>query len=139
MRIGAYLSPARWRRGARMLWTWARMPRRVRGEPLSTLLPRQTPAHPAPPTPDDAVREVAAMAGFLLRLRLPLDNTCLTRSLTLYYCLRAEGVPVQVVFGVRPGRELREGHAWLELQGRPVMEPAERMRGFSPIFRHPEP
>jgi hypothetical protein len=139
MRIGAYLSPARWRRGARMLWTWALMPRRIQREPLSTLLPRLTPPPSAVPPRPDAVEEVAALAGFVLRLRLPLDNTCLTRSLTLFHCLRAERVPAQIVFGIRPGKELREGHAWLELDGRPLMEPAERMRGFSPIFRHPEP
>lgn len=139
MRIGAYLSPSQWRRGTRMLWIWVRMPGWIRREPLSTLLPRLTPAPPSAPARPGTPEDVAAMAAFVLRLRLPLDNTCLTRSLTLYRCLRLERVPVQVVFGVRPDREIREGHAWLELDGCPLMEPVERMQGFTPIFRHPEP
>jgi hypothetical protein len=53
---------------------------------LPALEPKRSPAVADP----SAVTEVAQMAGFLLhRLHLPLDNTCLTRSLTLYHCLRA--------------------------------------------------
>ena len=49
---------------------------------------------------------------------------CLTRGLTLYYCLRRAGVSVVLCFGM--GRTSTgdgfDGHCWLELDGKPYLE-----------------
>ncbi len=115
------------------------MPSRIRRLPLDQLLATLDPRGPVPAERPDTAIEIAEMARFLLyRTPLPLHNTCMVRSLTLYHCLRAEGAPASVVFGVKPGKEIREGHAWLELRGEPYLEPDARRRGFSPIFRYPQ-
>jgi len=140
VRLSRYLSPARFRRAVRLLLVWWGMPRRIRRQPMSTLLPALDPRHPPSTPPPGALEDIADAAVLLVdRWKLPLDDRCLPRTLSLYHCLRAEGIPVEIVFGVRPGPKLEEGHAWLELDGRPLMEPARRMQGFLPIFRHPGP
>lgn len=114
------------------------MPRRLERESLSRLLPSLDPTAPPPP-PDPRASNDYADAALLLvdRWHLPLDDRCLPRTLSLYQCLRGEGLSVRMVFGVRPGRSIEEGHAWLELDGVPYLEPARRMQGFVPVFRHP--
>jgi hypothetical protein len=57
-------------------------------------------------------------------------NTCLKRSLVLYYFLRRIGVNVRVCLGVRYYNSIKtgdvfrklEGHAWLLYKGKPYLE-----------------
>jgi len=139
VRLCRYLKPTRIRRALRLFVVWWRMPGRIEAQPMSVLLPSLDPPHPPPSPRPGAIEDIAdAALLFIDRWRLPLDDRCLPRTLSLYHCLRLEGVPVEVVFGVRPHSGLQEGHAWLELDGRPLMEPAQRMQGFVPIFHHPD-
>jgi hypothetical protein len=46
--------------------------------------------------------------------RLPVEPTCLTRSLVLYRLLRARGIPCQLCIGLRRKESTLEGHAWME-------------------------
>jgi hypothetical protein len=68
---------------------------------------------------------VAVVRRFEAALRvLPrASGTCLTRSLWRAIALRRAGVPVDFVLGVRTdARGHPEGHAWLELDGAPLLE-----------------
>jgi hypothetical protein len=105
---------------------------------MAQLLPALDPAL-APCDPDPTALQDLSDAAVLFvdRWRLPLDDRCLPRALSLYQCLRREGLPVQLVFGVRPGLRIEEGHAWLQMRGEPLLEPADRMQGFVPVFLHP--
>lgn len=50
---------------------------------------------------------------------------CLRRSLLLYFVATRTGYPVSVVVGVRREGSGVTGHAWLELNGCPVLEPGD--------------
>lgn len=76
---------------------------------------------PAPADPDAVARTVLDM----LQVGRPLVRRgCLTRGITLYYCLRRAGVDVTLHFGM--GRVSEgdgfDGHCWLALDGEPYLE-----------------
>ncbi|HLJ80291.1 MAG TPA: lasso peptide biosynthesis B2 protein [Ktedonobacterales bacterium] len=50
---------------------------------------------------------------------------CLRRSLLLYFVATRAGYSVQVVVGARRDGSGVTGHAWIELDGRPLLEPGE--------------
>lgn len=52
--------------------------------------------------------------------RLPTDSRCLVTSLVLSGAMARRGVECPVVIGVRPG-EAFGAHAWVELDGRPLI------------------
>lgn len=118
------------------------LPERLR-EPLPVAVKRldsdMPPKRPSPQT-EKVTRNLADLA-VLLHRRSPL-GLCLRRSLTRYYFLRREGLPVQVHFGARfvdgkPDREIT-GHAWLTLDGKPYYEPGKNWRGFTVMLSFPQ-
>lgn len=57
--------------------------------------------------------------------RLPVDSRCLLSSLVLFRLLAAQGLSPSLVIAVRPGGEVGlDAHAWVELDGRPLLAPA---------------
>jgi Transglutaminase-like superfamily len=56
----------------------------------------------------------------VLRL-LPTDSRCLMRSLVLTGLLARRGVYAKVVIGVRPDPASFGAHAWVEVDGQPVL------------------
>ncbi|MBC7229622.1 MAG: lasso peptide biosynthesis B2 protein [Actinobacteria bacterium] len=59
---------------------------------------------------------------FALLDRIGLRPGCLVRSLALARVLREEGYDACLVFGVRSDDGRMEGHCWVAVDGRPVME-----------------
>jgi hypothetical protein len=55
---------------------------------------------------------------------LPTDSRCLMQSLVLVDILARHGVTTSLVIGVRPGEDFL-AHAWVELDGRPLLPPHE--------------
>ncbi len=89
---------------------------------------------------EKTIRNLADLA-ILLHRRSPL-GICMRRSLTRYYFLRREGLPLQVHFGARfvngkPDREIT-GHAWLTLDDKPYYEPGKNWRGFTVMLTFPQ-
>jgi hypothetical protein len=89
---------------------------------------------------EDNIRQLADLAVLLDR-RSSL-GTCLRRSLTRYYFLQREGVPVEVHFGARfvngvPDREIT-GHAWLSLDDEPYHEDSANWRDFTVMISYPQ-
>jgi hypothetical protein len=79
--------------------------------------------------------------AWLRRLR-PI-NPCLRRSLLLLALLRRDGVPVTLVIGIRaePPRQPNDNalaHAWLELDGEPILERGDPLRHHRPSIRYPQ-
>jgi|SRR5579884_286022 len=57
--------------------------------------------------------------------RLPSDSRCLVRSLVLLRLLARRGVAAVLVIAARPGDPDRlDAHAWVEVEGQPVLPPA---------------
>lgn len=71
----------------------------------------------------DVVRAVAVAAAFF-----PGRAVCLEQSLAGYVLLRRAGHQAQLRLGVQPLPF--EAHAWLELEGRPVLENADELARF---------
>jgi hypothetical protein len=101
---------------------------------------RQSPERPSPQT-EKVTRNLADLA-ILLHRRSPL-GICMRRSLTRYYFLRRQGLPLHIHFGARfvngkPDREI-SGHAWLTLDGSPYREQGQNWRGFTIMLTFPQP
>jgi hypothetical protein len=64
----------------------------------------------------------AIVDGYLRRL--PGDTRCLTRSLVLLAMLGRRGIVGRLVIGVRAAPRFG-AHAWVELDGRPLLQPIE--------------
>ena len=60
-------------------------------------------------------------------------GTCLSRSLTLWWLLRWQGVSTALNIGVRRAAGLFEAHAWLEHEGRVINDQSDIGREFTPF------
>jgi hypothetical protein len=60
---------------------------------------------------------------------------CLTRGVTVYYGLRRCGVEAALCFGVGTVGGTMEGHCWLEVAGRAVLEPGDPLTVFTEVAR----
>lgn len=91
----------------------------------------------------DALPRAADARGLALTERVLdrvpfLPRTCLFRALSRYAVLRAAGRPAVFVMGVRRGGAgAIEGHAWIEVDGRPWREPP-LAPDYAITLRHPE-
>jgi hypothetical protein len=76
-----------------------------------------------------------------LRLTNQHVNACVPRSLALFHALRKEGLEVSFVSGVRRNGSKLEGHAWLELNGKPIpgLGDENAPNIFKENFRYPKP
>ena len=72
-------------------------------------------------TEEQAVLRRAGRCLALLE-RAGLRPSCLVRSVAIARVLREEGHDACLVFGVRSDNGNLEGHCWVALNGRPVME-----------------
>lgn len=75
---------------------------------------------------DDTVRHLAAAAAFF-----PGRALCLEQSLTLYYCLRRQGIFVDLRLGVR--HTPFTAHAWVEYDGAPLYEQRDTLHQVMPV------
>lgn len=68
--------------------------------------------------------------------------TCLPRAFGLATLLRRHGHDAALVIGVRPEdigtRGLENGHAWVEIDGRPVDEPDGKVDAYQEFLRAPK-
>lgn len=94
-------------------------------------LPSPRPAPHGSASVDEAlqVAEGVAMAGALF----PGRARCLEQSLALTRLLRLRGIPAELRFGVRP--HPFAAHAWVEVEGEPLLEDRERLSTFEPVSR----
>ena len=66
-------------------------------------------------------------------------GACLERSILLYRLLNQAGVPVDLTIGLRSVAGVVDGHAWLAMAGRPVLEPVDPRVDFQPTLCYPSP
>jgi hypothetical protein len=98
---------------------------------LDWVVTRSTPAGEADP---DAIANTVLQ---MLQTGRPLVRRgCLTRGLTLYYCLRRAGVDVELSFGMgrTTGGDGFDGHCWLVLSGAPYLEPRDPRSDYATMY-----
>ena len=100
----------------------------ARALPLPRIMGLMRPIRPRPRVENHAQVMVMAEVAGLLDLLLALDffvfePICWKRAPVLYRFLALRGVETRVMFGLRKDEAGGfEGHAWLEAEGRPVLE-----------------
>jgi Transglutaminase-like superfamily len=102
---------------------YVRVRRALRRGDIRTALSRlREPAEGGEATPAAAHLAGLRLAAVVARVltRLPADSRCLMTSLVLCTLLARRGVHSSVVIGVRPGTSFG-AHAWVELDGRPLL------------------
>lgn len=73
--------------------------------------------------PPEAARRLEAIHLLVVEGgRLVVSRNCLERSLVLYKCLGEAGARPTLVMGVAPGASTVAGHAWVEVDGRPLQD-----------------
>jgi hypothetical protein len=68
----------------------------------------------------ESLAELAKIAG----RRAPLTATCLPQALAVHALLRRRGLDPSLRIGVRKSGDRFEAHAWVELEGRALAQPA---------------
>lgn len=81
------------------------------------------------------VEPITAAARRLFRPRIPGADNCLERSLLVYRYLLRDGARPELVCGVERNGDGIAGHAWVQLDGRPVSDSPEAVGRFAPIVR----
>jgi len=118
-----------------LAWLRLRLPGLLATESLDDLLARLTPQVARAPCSFAGLERALDRAESLAD-RLPkVPRTCLYRCLARYGVYRRYGFGAVFVMGLSPGGPDEDGHAWLELEGRPYRE--ERASEFLVSFRYP--
>ena len=106
---------------------------------LPTVQRRLEPRHARradPATTADLVAQYGHWVDRIIHRGGPLVRPgCLTRGITTYYGLRRRGVDVALCFGMGMVVGTMEGHCWLELDGRAVLEPDDPRTVFAEVAR----
>jgi hypothetical protein len=110
----------------RMAWWVAALSLLVKVLPLPRVLKLMSPRPSRVPAREDKVLE-DKLAKLLDRVLaadwLVFTPTCWKRAAVLHRYLALSGIETRIVFGVNKESEgLLTGHAWLEAEGRPILE-----------------
>lgn len=103
------------------------------------LLARFTPPLASPPREAAPERLALWVDWWFRQAWFPVRYNCWVRALVLFELLREEGVDgVSLLVGVRTHESALEGHAWLERDGAPFLEPPGRpdLSTLRVIVRH---
>ncbi len=98
---------------------------------LATTSP--TPRRSRPEAKAERVLDRTADAVDVAARRGAIYGTCLSRSLTLWWLLRWQGVSTTLNIGVRRATGIFEAHAWLEHAGRVINDRSDIGREFTPF------
>jgi hypothetical protein len=69
--------------------------------------------------------------------KVSYKTNCLRRCLLYYHCLRRQGEPVEIIFGVKMGKDDLQGHCWLTSGERLIGDREEMVKQFTPMFSLP--
>jgi hypothetical protein len=89
---------------------------------------------PSGPRDCEAERRLAATVFRLSQLIALGDRDCLQRSLLLYRVLSRAGAHPTLVVGFQRSNGQILGHAWVTVDGRPVLEPEVNLARFAPAL-----
>lgn len=95
----------------------------------------QVPAGPLAIPPEQLAERQARFIAVVAE-RLPFRPLCLPRALVLAGLLRRRRLDGELCLGARVLGEF-EAHAWIEMQGRPIHEPADLNTTYRCLWRLP--
>lgn len=78
------------------------------------------------------VQQISRVVDMAAR-HTPLANTCLHRSLALWWLLRRRRFDAQLLFGVRKAEGQFDAHAWVKYGGRVVNDGDDVDRAYEPL------
>jgi hypothetical protein len=82
-----------------------------------------------------SAERIAEIAALVCRPRvLGSQDNCLERSLLAYRYMSAIGAGPELVIGIGRERGNTIGHAWVALDGKPVVESAASVKGFTQLM-----
>ena len=113
---------------ARAVATRLRLASMLRDSSLPDLLRALSPDDDGKPrdvVPVEVVQEALSTSQRIVGRFKGVPDTCLYRSLARYALLRRAGHPVRFVMALERGSSKIEGHAWVELDGKPLGEEIE--------------
>ena len=84
-------------------------------------------------TPPQLARRVHR---WMERWRGPWRSTCLSRSVVLYALLRQHGHRPRLHIGARGTPASFVGHAWISVDGAPLLEPSPLASGYHELLAH---
>ena len=110
---------------------WAHATLRLRSPAVVLRKATTIPPRTATAIPVVDAHHVARFVGVASRrlVRVP----CLSRSVALARMLSRRGVPSDIRIGVRTSDGRLEAHAWVEVNGRPLLEDESTLRTFVPF------
>ena len=76
-------------------------------------------------------------AHFILVKCLQVKNPCFLRSLLLFWILRGKGLESKIYFGVKKRGSPLEGHSWISLNGKFLLEESDPQLTYIDIFAYP--
>jgi hypothetical protein len=120
---------------ARAVATRLRMAARVQSSSLPELL-RALTVDGVDAAPVDVVERALFTSQRIVRRLRVVPDTCLYRALTRYALLRRAGHPARFVMALDPSAPDVQGHAWVELDGKPVGETIDKR--YAVTFTYPE-
>jgi hypothetical protein len=86
---------------------------------------------------NDLGAAIDALLGIKLFVFKPV---CWKRAAVLYHFLALRGIETRIVFGVRKDEaDELTGHAWLESEGRPILEPQTPCYTVTYVFPSDKP
>ena len=80
--------------------------------------------------PAARARHIARLVNAAARRSWPRAK-CLERSMVLWALLRREGIEGRIRFGVKPGKDKLDAHAWVEVAGEPVNDTADVAKRYA--------
>lgn len=77
----------------------------------------------------DKAKNTARMVAVAARYG-PYRGNCLKKSLVLWWLLRRQGLPAQLRIGVRKQAGAIDGHAWVEVDDRLLLDPEQTAQDY---------
>jgi hypothetical protein len=78
--------------------------------------------------------QLVILADWATRITLA-PGPCLTRSLLLFWLLKAQGEPTELFIGISKETAALHGHAWIETQGQVVSDSPTMTGRFATLLR----
>lgn len=104
--------------------------------PLPRLMALYDPEPAESPRPKVEPRRLVTLVTALVRITLR-DRFCMKRSILIFHFLQKWGYDARIYFGVVKEANELQGHAWVELDGKPMAERGDPRKQYAVTYSYP--